>query len=480
MGGKQGRTSPVDAVDTSLRRKGKLFVTLWALAHLVHAWHQGSDGVEASLEDLGLIAVVVAVLVVLWRPSSTKAVASLALIQFVTFVAQMPLVANHWTIAAFANAGLIATCAARPSLLREHSGRLVSELTTFLKLIFLISYSAAAIAKLNSGFLDPVHSCATDLMQYLGIEPAAVPLLGVAAVAVTVGVELAVPVLLLMRRTRLLGIVLAGVFHLALAVTPAVTVMDFSLFVFALIALFAPPDVGDRLALQVEASPIAQRLRRTSPVLRALGGAGTAAFVLIFAIGRGPVVGGATWALVSWGVFVLVGAFVVTMGLAVLWSYRGTPAPQTPAGSHASAVPIHLVGLLALLVLNAASPYLGGKTTSSFTMFSNLRTEGMESNHVLIPRLPIETMQDDLVRISTSSNPVLQRHAEDGNLLAYHEVRRTLRTDPTASVDLERAGEQLSYEDASEDPELTSLSFASRKLFHFRPVNETGPPICQP
>jgi hypothetical protein len=255
--------------------------------------------------------------------------------------------------------------------------------------------------------------------------------------------------------------------------------MDFSMFVFALVLLFTPSDFAERLASELDRSVLRRRLqplaRRSSTPLRVLG----TVIVLAFAIGRGGLLGGELWAVATWGIFLIVGSAVVAMGLATLASYRRRPAPSSALIGWRNRVAAPQLALVVLLLLNAASPYLGGKTTSSFTMFSNLRTEDGVSNHLFLPRAPVSSPQDDLVRIHDSTNDVLQGHAERQELIAYHELRRALRADPSASVRFTRSGQVHSLESADLDPELVSLPLLQRKLLHFRPLNAHGPPICQ-
>ena len=76
----------------------------------------------------------------------------------------------------------------------------------------------------------------------------------------------------------------------------------------------------------------------------------------------------------------------------------------------------------ALLVLNGMSPYLGLKTETSFSMFSNLRTEGKQPNHLFVPSwIKLTALQDDLVEVSASDNRVLQDYANSKSLLPYFE-----------------------------------------------------------
>ena len=88
-----------------------------------------------------------------------------------------------------------------------------------------------------------------------------------------------------------------------------------------------------------------------------------------------------------------------------------------------------------LIFLNGAAPYLGLKTETSFSMFSNLRTEGGSTNHQFIPvSTQIFDFQKDLVSILTSNDPRLQNldlyHKEDDVQLVLFEFVKLLNSSP--------------------------------------------------
>jgi hypothetical protein len=124
--------------------------------------------------------------------------------------------------------------------------------------------------------------------------------------------------------------------------------------------------------------------------------------------------------------------------------------------------------LVLIQLANISAPYLGIKTTGSFVMYSNLQTEGMKSNHFLIPRLPVKTLMDDPVEIVDSSNRALRAIAERGDLVSWHELRRDLSRDPEASVSYRRNGVLHVHEHARENPELITRDFWTHKLVGHR------------
>jgi hypothetical protein len=129
---------------------------------------------------------------------------------------------------------------------------------------------------------------------------------------------------------------------------------------------------------------------------------------------------------------------------------------------------------------------LGLKTETSFSMFSNLQTEGKLSNHLIIGRnLGLTNFQDDLVKILHSSDPELHKLAARGYLLPYFEMRSYIsRKAKLGADDIElsyvRGGVRRSVEKAGSDPALSRpYSLFLRKFFRFRPVRPEGMNTCQ-
>jgi hypothetical protein len=160
-----------------------------------------------------------------------------------------------------------------------------------------------------------------------------------------------------------------------------------------------------------------------------------------------------------------------------------------------------LIPLLALV--NGATSYLGLKTVANYSMFSNLRTEGGQTNHVLIPagQFFVAEYQNDLahvtfldsvpparwpwwVRVAGGSRWVKRRArwlAEvPGARVPFTEVRRLLQWWRALGVTqvtivYERQGAWYVAEDAFADGELMRpLAFWERWFLAFRAVQADG------
>jgi len=132
-----------------------------------------------------------------------------------------------------------------------------------------------------------------------------------------------------------------------------------------------------------------------------------------------------------------------------------------------------LLGGALLLVVNSVSPYLGLKTDSSLTMFSNLHTEDGEWNHLFIPEaVRVFPYQDHPVRILASNDPALDARRRDGVRLVPFELERYLRSHPgtTATYAItDSLGDQVVAARPGSDRGSLTSRFLD-KLVKFQPV----------
>jgi hypothetical protein len=159
------------------------------------------------------------------------------------------------------------------------------------------------------------------------------------------------------------------------------------------------------------------------------------------------------------------------------------PASASTAMRAAGAGPLWII--VVLLVLNGCAPYLGLKTATSFTMYSNLRTEGDRWNHLLVPpELKRWTYQDDLVEILETNHPTLRRYAESQHSLTWFELRRAVSSaEEDFWVTYRRGVDWRRFElrnGRPTDPQLWRRHpFLLEKLLSFRSVPGQGTNVCQ-
>ena len=456
-----------------------LFSVLWALAAV---WHLLGNTSAASSWTQGLLAV--AASLVLWRPGVVAPLALLAVAGLLTVWDEAPLLGNHWLLAGFVNLTIV-MAVATGALRHRWSDRadLASRLFPVARLCLLGFYAFASFAKLNSGFFDRTTSCAvfyfeesTDSLGLTSLQLGGASWLQWAVIVGTIGVELSIPVLLIVRRTRNLGVVVALGFHAIVALDHSHQFFDFSSVLTALFVLFLPVSVGTwvaerigsvraRLALVDERLP--QAVHAVLAILPAVVGLGVA--LDRFDAGQALELGWWPWQV-----------FAVTMLVAtVRYLGQNPPPPLTRALR-----PHHAAYLLVplLVVGNGLTPYLELKTGYGWNMYANLRTVDGESNHLLVRRtLPLTDEQADLVRIISTDDPGLSTYAAQDYALTWRQLRTYLADHPDVRITYERAGATVSLRHAKDRSELLEPVPAWReKVQLFRAVDLQDPERCVP
>jgi hypothetical protein len=408
------------------------FAATFAVALLAHQlWWRGLPGADLH----GLVAALA--LWVLARPAAPLRLAALAIAEVVAVAGDLPTIGDHTLLAAvtalaFASAFAVAAARRRGVPAAEE---LWLRLAPFLRVQAVLLYGAAALAKLNSGFLDPAVSCAGPLAAELAFfDPSLLdgrwhvgP-----AIATTIAAEAALAVLLAVPRTRAAAVVGGAAFHAALALAGNV---PFAAYALVLYVAFLP--AGALPAWRVPA-------RVSLPVLGALLVAGALADEAAVR----DALRLALRLLTAAGLL----AFAVRTGLGALSTRGKAPDPRAAAGRILALGPVYAAAA-ALLVLNALSPYAGLKTEASFAMFSNLQTEPGHWNHVLVPEaVRVFGAQDELVRLESTTAPALERRRRAGILMVRAELERFLRDNPAA---------QATFADARDRSRRTTASAAT-------------------
>jgi hypothetical protein len=412
---------------------------------------------------------------VLGQPRRTLPLLTLAVLGPVTAWQEAPLLGNHWLLVALVDLGLLLAAVAALEGWRVDRARLAAAFVPLARWSVVGFYSFAAFAKLNHAFFDTTVSCGSfyfdELARSLGFStPISVGEGGVASL-VPFGVamtEASVPVLLLVRKTRNVGVLVALAFHGMIALDQLHLFSDFSSVLSALFVLFLPA------AFFTDA---VRFVRTRAPWAAALY-AGAAAIVLIAQwSGRDGFidtvfVDGRMW---LW----FVADFALIAGVVVwLRTTRGArlshPLSLDRRARWLAIVPI-------VVIANGLTPYLELRTAYAYNMYSNLQTVGGSSNHLLVTAtLPIGDRQGRLVRILASDDGGLEAYKVLGYDLPWDSLRAYLAKHPQASVTYERAGQVHALVHAADDPALvTAPSIVTQKLFPLRAVDQHDPPRCQ-
>lgn len=465
---------------------------LTCFAFLV-AWqalaNQGSFGVADVLTDAVWWLTNLCLVLLLLRPSSLALLAAAATLNVVSSWKDLPYQVNHLLLEDVVNLTILS------SIIivwfrhrREHAGwatfnsrerraEIFQLFAPAARLSVVLLYFFVTLAKLNEDFFDPIVSCAAEMYRDIVQLDLTNPLISWTATAAIVGTLLAeggIPVLLLFRKTRTLGIVSGLCFHLLLAFHPHGGVFGFSSLMFALLFLFT----GERFTATARSH--LDRLRslfgnpryRRRYIICALGG------LLAVAVA-------ATTATVSrerLPFFLWLFSAIPVIAFILITLLRTPPGERHFRGPF-FAKPILLYVFPLLVLLNGAAPYVGLKTETSFSMFSNLRTEDGVTNHLFIPTSwQLMDYQDDLVRITSSDLPELHELAVDGYLLTRFEFERILHEHDNFSVSCQCYGSRLDI--TKEDGDISGFeqdeSFSPwlGGVLHFREVSRSDMTPC--
>lgn len=439
------------------RTAARLFVRMWAVAHLIHV----AGFTDSRLDTLWNVGLAATALLVIRFPDRALWLVLMAVLQLVDYAVEMPFSPDHWALLSFVNLVLLVTMVVR----RACDLGSVEAAFPAARLVLLVAYGFAAVSKYNTSFLDPVMSCATaiagaasyGLSRELG--PAGLP--GIA----TLACETAIPVLLAIPVTRRHGVRLALAFHFLLSASPAFAVVDFTAALYALFFLFLPEGEATALVGRMEAvarrSAIVRDVRRWpwAATAVALAGLGFAGYLQ-------PRVGSGLLLLAS---EVYLGGLLV----AGLVGWRG----RWPARAFGRVALVY-VPIVLLVAAWGASPYVGLRTTGVFTMFSGLRTEGPAPNHLFLPTVRLVDWQDDFVVIEESNDPALAT-AHGGVVgVPLIALRRIATERPALEVHGRRDGRPVVYGPGPGQIPLEPLPAWQAKLMLFRPVAVASTPFC--
>jgi hypothetical protein len=402
---------------------------------------------------------------VLAFPKARWPLAALAVAAAGLYWHEAPIVGNHLLLLA-----AIAVAVAAESALRPEPARALAAA----RLGVLVFYGFAAFAKLNEGFFDPETSCApfylNESADSLGL-PNLASTTGArwAAILLTVAIEASIPILLLVRRTRTFGVMLALGFHAVVALDRTHQFFDFSAVLSAVFVTFLPA------AILVDAQ---QRLGRAVPARVVRVGAPAAALLagLIGAVAADRAdhrlaldAGWLAWQLLA-----------VVVGVAIVGSLR---AHRGIGSADVALRPGPSLLVIALVAVNGALPYMEIKTATGWNMYANLRIVDGDSNHFVVrASFPITDPQDDLVTIVSTDEPFLQPYIDANLLLPVRTLRAFLQQHPEG-VDavLEIEGERLVLERGDPVPERLGPPVPEwvRRLFVLRAVSTAGDVPCQ-
>jgi hypothetical protein len=480
--GPEQRTSSVEPAPRADLPEGTAYAA-WAVAFavgaLIHSW----QGVQANL-SIGVIgtAVAIASVLVLLRPTSPPRLMVLLVALLVEIVFDLPDLVNHLVVVAVLGLTLLPwwlVLRLRDPAAAQDPAQVYRRVGPYLRIAFILSFAFAALAKLNSGFLDVVGTCSVAILDSIPMVHVPTSLAPLTAWG-TIALELAIPTLLIFHRTRPFAIVLGFGFHLLSALAGHAS---FSGVAWCFYVLFLPPAMI-AAAVQTTADAVPDRLaglgrRALASPVGTVGAFTIGWIVAVIVVDVLP--GGVQWRVHWMSAAALCTVWMSFAGWLLVAHRREWLPARGPRASLRVSSPLMLVGI-GLLVLTAATPYLGLKSRAAFTMFSNVRTEPDHWNHLLLPEaMRVFHWQDGEVRFLGTDDPKLDaaiaEHSQDGRTVLL-EARRIVADFPEVTVRYELDGVERLASPVADDDVLGRPLTETQSLFGaMRPY--TDEPRCQ-
>lgn len=284
--------------------------------------------------------------------------------------------------------------------------------------------------------------------------------------------------LLLVPRFQWVALCFSLIVHVQLAL---LRIVDFQAIAIALLITFVPAEVWRGWNRQAFASIGPVRMHRARwYFLLNLAGA-----LIMLAQGFGLI----DWPrpLTAWGLLFIAGLLVMLWPIISdlfsqdrTWRWEGVPVIN-------KVTPIWLYAMPVCLLLFGMTSHFGLRTAGNFSMYSNLRTEAGQNNHLLLggDQLKWGSYQEDVVRIikigdsAQIGSPVRKRL--EGYELPVVEFRKYLlrwqKRGDIVPMTIEYKGVVTDYADIAESPDwqVDGKDWTMR-LMHFRQIQTDGAP----
>ena len=297
-----------------------------------------------------------------------------------------------------------------------------------LRLQVLILYFWAVVHKFNKGFFDKYISCATvqifNIKQTLTILPAPEWFISINPYF-TILIEGSIPILLLIPKTRLFGVMVGVLFHFVLGFRYT----GFTIMIYSLFALFIAESNYEKLEPYVNkfTSFVSSSFSKISNyrnwnksyfdyLVVQIGLVLSILVLLRISISGGPF---SLYILSTEGIYILL-CLVFFVSLIVILVNKRFKIVQ-----NVLLIPDYKILLIFPIIffINGFFPHIGLKNIQTVAMFSNLQTGGGKTNHLFIPAsFQIFPYLNDLVEIKGSNSKTLNQFS------GYTSIRPMVQT----------------------------------------------------
>jgi hypothetical protein len=377
----------------------KIFIFLWSLAIFLNSifdfpeqvfrrppWEPNSQFLLPLLTFLALAC--------LWRQRWRRFMV-LIVLDILIYMYRAPNPGNHDLLAFFVEIAFVG--AVILTAIRYREIRAENIFATFApagRWFVLALYSLTVLHKLNFDYLDIQVSCGSRFLDFLRgriffFLPPPSDSIRQFGIIVSLLIESAIPFALVSQRFVAIGVLIGVIFHSLLGY---LFFWHFSPFVFALYFLYLPTKVEYWIGDKVQFGRAVFGLTFVLPLI--------VVFEMISHAGGWPqksvfIPAFNFMAILGWLIFAVLSYFALYFSVQIAFERR--PEVSRPLRFTVS----WLAVLPLLMVIVGLFPYLGLSSLLSFSMFSSLRTEGGQSNHLIIPpSVQVSPNLSDLVQMN--------------------------------------------------------------------------------
>ena len=333
------------------------------------------------------------------------------------------------------------------------------------KLILVFMYFFGIYHKLNTDFFDPTVSCAVELYRPIASiigQEENIRLYWI-PIFFTFFVEAIAIVGLLFSRYRKLGLAFSIPFHIIIGFTGYAFYMDFSTIVLAFYALNINDETLVRLKSFYKKRFKSYWIKKTTKLVPIVFAVALYIYVTILCKG-----------VCSYKSFMPIFAlYSVPISLILIFCKNAKKMELNKSKSWF----FYLMPLL--FFLNGLSPYLGLKTESSISMYSNLYVEGRTTNHFLHGVIPgFWNYSDEVITVIESND---NRLREGGAYVRYDFDRRLAniqKAEITVQSNLKKNQQKISTNEENWNNTYNMANWFLKKYLIFKPIDNTRPKVC--
>lgn len=459
------------------KQKFRIFSLVWSMSTLFHQF-TFTDWMGSAHTGIGWLVTIACVLNVLFN---TYALFLLGLTGSIALMfLRMPNVPNHIFFEWLSNSTLLLLIIAffiryRTLSIERFADELWNSFRPVAKASLVILYFYVVFHKLNSSFLDPAISCGglflDDVFHNFYLDRIGFVhrfmlennlLLRNFSIYFTLLAEAIIPILIVTRRFRNAGLLFGVFFHILLPFQGHEGIYSFSAMLFTFYVFFWDNRMFVKLGDFYDNNNRGIVLFFFASLITLVGvkaGAGIVAYKLASTF---------SWCIYAFVYFVL-----------LVMAVRNKEIKPVTPDTGRRRFPLVWLGP-AVIFFNGLTPYLGLKTEFSFSMFSNLRTEGETTNHYFVPvSTQVFNFQKELVTIIETDNEELKNndryYNRDVHLVLFEMIRKMNQLNTDFYVRFEMGGkEYLVRKQDGVYLETSGLNmdqgYLIRKFFRFRPV----------